>query len=70
MRRGWRSNFIWCYIFLGVAGLSGSGIMSGLAALGGIVGGGAAAGIFVAAAPVAILGLEDMQFLTILRIKN
>ena len=43
--------------FLGVAGLSGSGIMSGLSALGGIVGGGAAAGIFVAAAPVAILGV-------------
>ena len=43
--------------FLGVAGLSGPGIMSGLAALGGIVGGGAAAGIFVAAAPVAILGV-------------
>ena len=42
---------------LGVVGLSGPGIMSGLAALGGIVGGGAAAGIFVAAAPVAILGV-------------
>ena len=47
--------------FLGVAGLSGSGIMSGLAALGGIVGGGAAAGIFVAAAPVAIGGYAALN---------
>lgn len=42
---------------LGTVGLSGAGIMSGLAALGAIVGGGAAAGIFVAAAPVAILAV-------------
>ncbi|WP_270660352.1 hypothetical protein [Paraclostridium bifermentans] len=40
---------------LGVVGLSGPGIMSGLAAAGGIVGGGAAAGVLVLAAPVAIL---------------
>lgn len=42
---------------LGTVGLSGVGIMSGLATLGAIVGGGAAAGIFVAAAPVAILAV-------------
>ncbi|MCU9807463.1 hypothetical protein LEQ06_04260 [Paraclostridium sp. AKS46] len=40
---------------LGVVGLSGPGIMSGLAAAGGIVGGGAAAGVLVLAAPVAVL---------------
>lgn len=40
---------------LGVVGLSGPGIMSGLAAAGGIVGGGAATGVLVLAAPVAIL---------------
>lgn len=39
-----------------VAGLSAAGITSGLAALGGVVGGGMVAGIFVAAAPMAILG--------------
>lgn len=42
---------------LGIAGLSGPGIMTALAALGGLVGGGAAAGILVAAAPVAILAV-------------
>ncbi|WP_346914263.1 hypothetical protein [Clostridium sp.] len=42
---------------LGIVGLSGPGIMTGLVALGGIVGGGATAGIFVAAAPVAILAV-------------
>ena len=40
---------------LGTVGLSGAGIMSGLAAAGGIVDAGAAAGIFVLAAPVAVL---------------
>lgn len=35
-----------------VTGLSGPGIMSGLATVGGIVGGGAAAGVIVLAAPV------------------
>lgn len=35
--------------------LSGAGIMGGLAAAGGVVGGGAVAGIFVLAAPVAVL---------------
>lgn len=39
----------------GTAGLSAAGITSGLAATGSIVGGGMAAGIFVLAAPVAIL---------------
>ncbi|RKQ29342.1 hypothetical protein [Oceanobacillus halophilus] len=40
---------------LGTAGLSAVGITSGLATAGGIVGGGMAAGVFVLAAPVAIL---------------
>lgn len=37
-------------------GLSAAGITSGLAAAGGIVGGGMVAGVFVLAAPVAVLG--------------
>lgn len=37
-------------------GLSAAGITSGLAAAGGLVGGGMAAGVFVLAAPVALLG--------------
>lgn len=41
---------------LGVAGLSAAGITSALAAMGAIVGGGMAAGIFVAAAPIAVVG--------------
>jgi hypothetical protein len=40
---------------LGTVGLSAAGITSGLATAGGIVGGGMAAGVFVLAAPVAIL---------------
>ena len=43
--------------FGGTAGLSAAGITSGLAAAGAIVGGGMAAGVFVLAAPVAILGV-------------
>ena len=39
-----------------VAGLSAAGITSGLATLGTFVGGGMVSGIFVAAAPMAILG--------------
>ena len=41
---------------LGLTGLSAAGITSGLAAAGTIVGGGMVAGVFVLAAPVAILG--------------
>lgn len=41
----------------GVTGLSAAGITSGLAAAGGLVGGGMAAGVFVLAAPVAVLGV-------------
>jgi len=40
---------------LGIAGLSGPGIMTGLATAGGLIGGGAAAGVMVLAAPVALL---------------
>lgn len=41
----------------GVAGVSAAGITSGLATLGAIIGGGMTAGIFVAAAPMAALGV-------------
>ena len=40
-----------------VVGLSAAGITSGLAAAGGIVGGGMVAGVFVLAAPVALLAV-------------
>jgi hypothetical protein len=40
---------------LGVVGLSAAGITSGLAATGAVVGGGMVAGVFVLAAPVAVL---------------
>ena len=40
---------------LGIAGLSGPGIMTGLATAGSLIGGGAAAGVMVLAAPVALL---------------
>ena len=39
-----------------ITGISAAGITSGLAAAGGIVGGGMVAGVFVLAAPVALLG--------------
>jgi len=41
----------------GVAGVSAAGITSGLATLGAIIGGGMLAGIFVAATPMAVLGI-------------
>ena len=41
---------------LGTVGLSAAGITSGLAAAGALVGGGMVAGVFVLAAPVAVLG--------------
>ena len=41
----------------GTTGLSGAGIMTGLAATGTVVGGGAVAGVFVLAAPVVVLGV-------------
>lgn len=47
---------------LGTAGLSAAGITSGLAAAGGIVGGGMAAGVFVLAAPVALLAGGGIAF--------
>jgi hypothetical protein len=47
----------------GVAGLSAVGITSGLAALGALIGGGMMAGIFVAAAPMAVLGIAGYAVL-------
>lgn len=41
---------------LGVVGLSAAGITSGLAAAGAVIGGGMVAGVFVLAAPIAVLG--------------
>ena len=49
------SSFAALYGLGSVVGLSAAGIASGLAAAGGIVGGGMVAGVFVLAAPVAIL---------------
>ena len=45
---------------LGVAGLSAAGITSGLATAGTIVGGGMTAGVFVLAAPVALLAATSV----------
>ena len=46
--------------FGGVTGLSGAGIMSGLATAGSLAGGGAVAGISVLAAPAVILGVAGV----------
>lgn len=53
---------------LGTVGLSAAGITSGLAAAGAIVGGGMVAGIFVLAAPIAVLGAGGVGIAT--HIKN
>ncbi|MCB9763863.1 MAG: hypothetical protein H6739_29100 [Alphaproteobacteria bacterium] len=47
---------------LGIVGLSGPGIMTGLAAAGALIGGGAAAGVLVLAAPVAGLAVAGYAF--------
>lgn len=54
---GGAGSFAALYFGGTTAGLSAAGITSGLAAAGGIVGGGMAAGVFVLAAPVALLGI-------------
>ncbi len=48
-------SFVALYGMGSVVGLSAAGITSGLAAAGGLVGGGMVAGVFVLAAPVAVL---------------
>lgn len=55
---------------LGVAGLSAPGITSALAAAGAIVGGGMAAGIFVLAAPVVLLGAGGVALASSLKNKQ
>lgn len=58
---------------LGTVGLSGPAIMSGLAAAGGLVGGGAAVGVLVLAAPVAALagvGIGVASFLKNKQVKQ
>jgi hypothetical protein len=55
---------------LGVVGLSAAGITSGLAAAGAIVGGGMVAGIFVLAAPVAVLAGAGVGVATHLKNKQ
>lgn len=55
---------------LGTVGLSAAGITSGLAAAGGIIGGGMAAGVFVLAAPVAVLAASGVGIATHLRNKQ
>lgn len=53
---GGTASFIALY-FLGTTGLSAIGITTALAAAGALVGGGMVAGIFVLAAPIAVLGI-------------
>jgi uncharacterized protein HemX len=50
--------------FGGVTGLSAAGITSGLAAAGGLVGGGMAAGVAVLAAPAVLLGVGAYAFVS------
>lgn len=52
---GWIGSFAALYGLGSVVGLSAAGITSGLAAAGSLVGGGMVAGVFVLAAPVAVL---------------
>lgn len=56
--------------FLGTVGLSGAGIVSGLATAGALVGGGMVAGIGVLAAPVAILGIAGYGIFAHMKFKN
>lgn len=53
-----------------VVGLSAAGITSGLAAAGGLVGGGMVAGVFVLAAPVAILAAGGVRLASHLKNKQ
>lgn len=53
-----------------VVGLSAAGITSGLATAGSIIGGGMAAGVFVLAAPVAVLAVGGVGFATHLKNKQ
>lgn len=55
---------------LGVVGLSAAGITSGLAAAGAVIGGGMVAGVFVLAAPVAILAAGGVGIATHLKNKQ
>ena len=55
---------------LGVVGLSAAGITSGLAAAGAVVGSGMAAGIFVLAAPVAVLAAGGVGVVSHLKNKQ
>ena len=55
---------------LGVVGLSAAGITSGLAAAGAIVGGGMVAGVFVLAAPIAVLAAGGVGLAAYLKNKQ
>lgn len=55
---------------LGMVGLSAAGITSGLAAAGAVVGGGMAAGVFVLAAPVAVLAAGGVGIASHLKSKQ
>ncbi len=55
---------------VGFTGLSGFGVVTGLATVGGIVGGGLAAGVFVLAAPVTILAASGVGITSHLRQKH
>lgn len=55
-------SFAALYLSGTVLGVSAAGVASALSAAGAVVGGGATTGIFVLAAPIAILGLIGIQF--------
>lgn len=55
---------------MGTVGLSAAGITSGLAALGGLVGGGMVAGVFVLAAPVALFAAGGVGYASHLKNKQ
>lgn len=55
---------------LGVVGLSAAGITSGLAATGALVGGGMVAGVFVLAAPIAVLAAGGVGLASYLKNKQ
>lgn len=64
------ASFAALYGLGSVVGLSGAGITSGLAVAGSVVGGGMAAGIFVLAAPVAILAAGGVGVASRLKAKK
>ena len=67
---GGAGSFAALYFAGSVVGLSAAGIASGLAAAGTVVGGGMAAGVFVLAAPVAVLGVGGYAIINYVKNKK